>query len=267
MTVTTDTRPDTARAASDLLLDHWRSGRKLAALPPDLRPATRAEGYAIQAGLERPGASAIFGWKIAATSRAGQAHIGVDGPMAGRLPADRVAAGGAELSLDGNHMRVAEVEFAFRMGRSLPPREAPYGTDEVMAAVAALHPAIEIPDSRFEDFATVGAPQLIADDACAHLFVLGAQAPDGWRSLDLARHRPTAQVGDRYRREGLGANVLDDPRLALAWLANELSQLGVTLRAGQVVTTGTCMIPLEIRPGDEVRADYGAIGLVSVRFR
>ena len=75
-------------------------------------------------------------------------------------------------------MRVAEAEFAFRMGVDLPPRPQPYSVDEVLAAVATLHPAIEVPDSRFDDFTIVGAPQLIADNACAHLFVLGPAATD-----------------------------------------------------------------------------------------
>lgn len=56
------------------------------------------------------------------------------------------------------------------------------------------------------------------------------------------------------------------PRLALTWLANELSQLGITLRAGQVVTTGTCVIPLEVEPDDEVLGSLGVLGEVSVKF-
>jgi 2-keto-4-pentenoate hydratase len=265
--VTADLAPLDTAAASALLVDHWRAGRVLPTLPPGLRPATRAEGYAIQAELEGPGRAPIAGWKIAATSRAGQVHIGVDGPMAGRLPADRVLGDGAVVEMAGNHMRVAEVEYVFRMARTLAPRAEPYAVDEVMAAVGALHTGIEIPDSRFADFATVGAPQLIADDACAHLFVLGPACPQTWRELDLAAERPNATVGGRYERQGLGANVLGDPRTALAWIANELSGIGVPLRAGQFVTTGTCMAPLEIRPGDTVHADYGALGSVSASFR
>jgi 2-keto-4-pentenoate hydratase len=254
-------------AASDLLHAHWREGRRLAALPAELRPRTRQEGYAIQARLERRSARPLFGWKIAATSKAGQAHIGVDGPLAGRLLAEQVIADGGEATLGTTLMRVAEVEFAFRMGRDLAPREQPYATDEVLAAVASLHPAIEVPDSRYEDFAKVGAAQLIADNACAHLFVLGPAAPDSWRGVDLARHKAVGRVEGRYEREGSGANVLDDPRLALAWLADELSRNGLTLRAGQAVTTGTCVQPLEVEPGDRVAADFGALGRVSVRFR
>ena len=109
----------------------------------------------------------MVGWKIAATSAAGQKHIGVDGPLAGPLLANRVLEDGATVPLDGNIMMVAEAEFAFRFARALPKRANPYTQDEVLAAVESLHPAIEVPDSRYNEFVKVGAPQLIADTACA----------------------------------------------------------------------------------------------------
>jgi 2-keto-4-pentenoate hydratase len=65
---------------------------------------------------------------------------------------------------------------------------------------------------------------------------------------------------------GYGKNVLGDPRVALAWLVNELRQLGLTLKQGEVVTTGTCHPPLPIQAGDVVAADFGALGKVSVAF-
>ena len=163
----------TAHKASDLLARCWRDGEVIEALPSPLRPASRAEGYAIQAEIEALSDKCLFGWKIAATSLAGQQHIGVDGPLAGRLLAERVHEGGGEIALGSNRMRVAECEFTFRMGRDLPPRLAPYERKEVLDAVADLYLAIEIPDSRYTDFVTAGGPQIIADNACAHLFVLG----------------------------------------------------------------------------------------------
>lgn len=254
------------QAASDLLLRHRQEGTTLALLPEPLRPATRAEGYAIQSWLGRRSAQPLFGWKIAATSAAGQEHIGVDGPVAGRLLAETVFADGATVPLGANRMRVAEAEFAFRIGRSLPPRAAPYTTAEVIEAVTALHVAIEVPDSRFTDFAKVGAAQLIADNACAHQFLLGPEAPAAWRGMDLAQHRVVGTAAGRLERDGCGANVLGDPRSALTWLANELSRHGITLAAGQVVTTGTCLVPLPIGAGDAVLADFGALGRVTARF-
>jgi 2-keto-4-pentenoate hydratase len=254
--------------ASDVLWDAWLQRSCMPALPEDLRPVTRADGYAIQQRIEARSASPLFGWKIAATSKAGQAHINVDGLLAGRLLRERVHASGDSVP-SGTHdeMRVAEAEFAFRMARPLPPQTRPYTVDEVLDAVAALHPAIELPDSRFDDFTILGAPLLIADNACAHYFVLGDAAPDRWRQTNLVEHRVIGAVEGKLRREGKGANVLGDPRVALAWLVNELSGLGLTLDAGQVVTTGTCLVPLSVKSGDRVRMDFGALGSVGVRIQ
>lgn len=256
---------DQIAAASQILVQHWRDGTKLDALEVRLRPQSRAEGYAIQAALERQSRGKLFGWKIAATSEAGQKHINVAGPMAGRIMSDTVIADGGTAPMKGNEMRVGEPEFAFRIGRDLPPRAAPYTVDEVLAAVETLHPAIEIPDSRFADFARAGEAQLIADNACAHLFVLGAATSADWRAIDLIAERPQIMLrGEHY--VGHGRNVLGDPRVALAWLANELSGLGITLRAGEVVTTGTCHPPLPIAAGDHLAVDFGVLGKVSVGF-
>ena len=113
-------------AASRILHDHWRAGTKIEALEHGLRPRDRAEGYAIQAMIESYSAKKLFGWKIAATSEAGQKHINVDGPLAGRLLAERVIADGGACPLGNNLMRVAEMEFAFRMAiHSSAEKEAP----------------------------------------------------------------------------------------------------------------------------------------------
>ena len=156
-------------AASKTLHDHWRAGTKFSGLDDELRPRDRIEGYAIQAAIEKYSSESLFGWKIAATSEAGQKHINVDGPMAGRILAETVIPDGGTASMAGNEMRVAEPEFAFRMRVDLPARPTPYTVQQVLDAVDTLHPAIEIPDSRFADFVSAGAAQIIADNACAHL--------------------------------------------------------------------------------------------------
>ncbi len=258
--------PISTKMANELLVQHWQEGTALAALPPALRPGNREAAYAVQAHLETHSQQPVFGWKIAATSVAGQKHIGVDGPIAGRLLAEMVFHDGDTVPFGANRMRVAEAEFAFCMGRDLPPRATPYAMHEVLDAVSALYLAIEIPDSRYADYAKVGAPQLIADNACGHQFVLGPKAPDLWRDLDLAAHRVVGHVGQGLPREGLGANVLGDPRLALTWLANELPTMGAILAAGHIVTTGTCVVPMDIVPLDAVLMDFGVLGQVRCGF-
>jgi 2-keto-4-pentenoate hydratase len=206
---------------------------------------------------------ATVGWKIAATSEAGQKHLQVDGPLAGRLLANRVHRDGTPIPLGNNGMRVAEAEFAFRLGRDLPPRSRPYELDEVLAAIDTLHPAIEIPDSRYINFCIVGSPQLIADNACAHHFVLGEPTSAEWRTLDLKVHVVRLLLNGTIAREGVGSNVLGDPRIAMTWIANELREHDIGLRAGEIVTTGTSVNPLPIELGSELLADFGVIGTVA----
>jgi 2-keto-4-pentenoate hydratase len=254
------------RSAAAILWQHWQQSTRLDELPAHCRPGTRAAAYAIQAEVAKLSGQAIVGWKIAATSAAGEHHIRVAGPIAGCLLSGRELEGGARVSLAGNQMKVAEAEFAFRMGRRLPKRAEVYGVAEVLDAVASLHPAIEVPDSRYGDFTRVGAEQLIADVACACWFVLGPAARADWRVHDLAKHSVAAYRNGAPAGQGSGANVLGDPRSALAWIANELSTYGDGLRAGDVVMTGTCLTPVPVSAGDGVKADFGEFGALEVGF-
>jgi 2-keto-4-pentenoate hydratase len=254
------------RDAAAILWQHWRQSTRFEELPVHCRPGSRAEGYAIQAELARLSGQGVVGWKIAATSTAGQRHIHVDGPLAGCLLSARAIEGGASVSLAGNNMKVAEAEFAFRMGRNLPKRAEAYGVPEVLAAVASLHPAIEVPDSRYEDFTRVGAAQLIADAACGCWFMIGPATRADWRAVDLARHGVNAYRNGALAGQGSGANVLGDPRSALTWIANELCVHGDGLRAGDVVMTGTCLTPVPVSAEDDIRMDFGAFGTLEAGF-
>ncbi len=257
-------RQDAIEDAARFLWAAWQERRLVEALPENLRPRDVEEGYAIQDALAELAGPSI-GWKIAATSKDGQKHIGVDEPLGARLFQRFAHGDGAALPAGSLHMRVAEAEFAYRMGRGLPPRGRPYTMDEVMAAVDTLHLAIEVPDSRYRDYANVGAPQIVAEDACACFFVLGPEAK-GWRAVDLSKHAVSLYKNGAVAGTGSGANVLGDPRLALAWLANDRAKRGAGLKAGEVITTGTCVKPAGIAPGDKVTADFGALGQVSASF-
>lgn len=250
--------------AAECLLGHWRRNTRLAALAPELLPQNKAEAYGVQAEILHHSAYPLAAWKLAATSLAGQKHIGVSGPLIGRYIAERVTPSGGVIPFGNNGMKVAEIEFAFRFGEDLPPRAEPYSEKEILEAVASLHPAIEIPDSRFEHFERVGELSLIADNACANWLCLGEAVPGDWRKLDLAAFMPAGQVRGKEPVTGRGANVLGSPRTAMTWFVNELSALGITAKAGETVSTGTCLVPIAISPGDHVTGDFGPLGKVEV---
>jgi 2-keto-4-pentenoate hydratase len=166
-----------------------------------------------------------------------------------------------------NRMRVAEAEFAFRMGRDVTaPAGHKLGLEDVLAAVSAVHLAIELPDSRFADFARMGEASLIADFACACDVVMGPQAQVDVRSWDFAGHAVSVLIDGHTVAHGRGSNVLGDPRWALAWLAQELCDHGDHLHAGDWVITGTCVTPVPIGPGQHVRCDFGVLGAVEVQL-
>ena len=255
---------DRAAEAGRIIHGCWTAGGVIEALPDGCRPRTTADGYAAQRALAAVSGESVVGWKIAATSVSGQRHINVDGPIAGRLLASRVHRSPCEVAFGPNRMAVAEAEFAFVMGGDLPAREDAWSVDEVLAAVATLHPAIEIPDSRFADFTRAGSPQLAADNACAHEFVLGPATGADWRAIDLAAQRVTLSVDGRVATTGVGADALGDPRAALAWIANNHAAQGAALRAGDIITTGVCGKPSAIAAGSHVVAEFGAIGVAEV---
>ena len=258
-------QPTAAAEAAGILWEAWTQGGRIRSLPERSRPRDRAEGYTVQAELIRLSRERVLGWKIAATSAAGRRHLNVDGPLAGPLLASRLAAAGSTIDLRGNAMRLAEAEFAFRIARALPPRRAPYTFDEVTSATAALHPAIEVPDSRYEDVTAVGAAQLIADAACAWCAAIGEPAAIDWRARDLDSHRVRVFKDGRLAAEGRGENV-GGPLRALTWVANELAAHAGGLRAGDLVITGTCVTPVPILPGERLRVDFGDVGGIDLRF-
>ncbi|MCA3556499.1 fumarylacetoacetate hydrolase family protein [Aestuariivirga sp.] len=249
--------------AADLLLNNWAGTARIAELPESMRPRTRAEGYEAAAAVAARSGSAVAGWKIAATSEAGQKHINVDGPIAGRILKSRLLPPGSTVTLGGNIMRVAEAEFAFGFAKDMPPRAEPYRQDEALDAVDALYLSIEVPDSRYMDFTRVGAAQLIADTACASWLVLGPAAGRPWRELDLSAHAVTGLINGAVKARGTGKAVLGDPRTALTWFLNEAATYCGGVKAGQFVTTGTCIVPMAVAPGDEVTVDYGVLGAIS----
>jgi 2-keto-4-pentenoate hydratase len=256
-------------AAARALLAVPHVGPLLDGLPERLRPLSRTEAYAVQTRVAELRAQDTVGWKIAATSIAGQRHINVAGPLAGRILRDRLVDDPSAISLAGNAMCLAEIEFVFVLGAALAPRDRAYTRAEVRDAVGTVHLGVELPDTRYSTVTEVGELQLIADNACSHQFLLGPEASPLWERLPLdecpVAGTVTGPSGTRSA-EGSGANVLGHPLEALTWLVNELSAQGVPLQPGQFVTTGTCCTPIPLEPGDTLTATWGALGTTTCSF-
>ncbi len=257
--------------AADLLMQARHDRRAMAALPDDCRPRDEAEAYQVQDRfvdrlLSHHGGG-IIGYKAGCTNVTAQQQLGLNSPFAGPLLSALAPTSPAEIPAEAGFMRMIEAEIGFRLGRDLPPLPggAAYDAESVRPALAAAFGAIEVVDSRYEDWTTAGAPQLIADHVCMGFWVYGEESPD-MDSLDLADHEVQVRRNGVAAESGNSANVLGNPLNSAAWLANHLCARGTSLQAGQLITTGTMIAVNGAEKGDVVEADFGTLGTVRVAF-
>ncbi|MCH8097671.1 MAG: hydratase [Proteobacteria bacterium] len=222
--------------------------------------------YGVQRRITSLAGLSRLGWKVGVTSRVAQRLLGVEVPATGPLFAEDCFDSPAEIAVFPGQDASVESEFAFRFARDLPPRGAVYGRAEVLAAVGAVLPAIEVVGCRFEGgFGGLGAVRLIADMTANTAWVKGPECRD-WRRMDLIGHRVGLRRDGETVAEGVGANALGDPLNVLEWTANHLSALGDGIKAGEVVSTGTCTGVTPVAPGETLIADFGTLGRVEVRI-
>jgi 2-keto-4-pentenoate hydratase len=257
---------DAARAqqAAALLRAVRLGAPRLAALPPGLAPVTLADAYAIQDELLALLASPVGGWKATLFD----ARHGICAP----IPANALLPSPAVLALAtaptrGTLSLGVECEVAFLMGRDLPPLAggAHHEIDAVLAAVASVHPVIELVTSRYASQDAVSQLERVADAFMNEALVVGPALAD-WRTLALAALPLTMRINGEARHAGTGGHPLGDPIKPLVWLANHLAQLGRGLRAGEIVTTGSCAGVHALVPAQQAVAEFAGLGCVSIRL-
>jgi 2-keto-4-pentenoate hydratase len=238
-------------AATALLLDARRTRRLPAALPPAARPADATAAYAIQDELVAA-LGGIGGWKVGAASPTAE-------PGCSPLPAPGIVSSGHVFARHAFSVNGLEAELAFTLGCDLPPRAAPYAEADVLAALRSVHPVIEVVDSRFADMRAVDSLSALADFASHGALVVGPGRAAGLH-VDQTTQAVRLEAGDALLYEGVGGNAAGDVFRLLAWLANHAAARGGGLRAGQVVTTGSCSGLTFARPPARVRAMLAGLG-------
>ncbi len=246
-----------------VLIAAWRDHEALPTLPKELIPATLDDAYAVQSLVVAAMGSDLAGWKIGATSPASIAAKGLAEPVWGRLFHHLIQESPARIAMAGLFTPHLEAEFAFRLAADLPYRGEPYVEDDMTRAVASLHPAIEVADSRMNDWRSCGGAATVADNVCHGATVLGTEVAD-WRGIDLAAAAVEVFLNGNSVATGTGARVYGHPLTALAWLANDLNIRGLALAAGDLVLTGTCVPLTPMGNGDAGVADFNGLGQVSV---
>ena len=237
-----------------------------------LHPAmTMDDAYAVQAAFvahRLAQGRKTIGWKIGLTSKAMQSALNITTPDSGILMDDMAFENGAIIPADRFIQPRIEAELAFVL--KAPLLGPGVTVAEVIAATDYIIPALEILDTRIlrvdpASGKTRTIVDTISDNAANAGIVTGGRAmpPDAfdprWAGAIVMRNGEVEETG-------LGAGVLNEPALAVAWLANRLAQYGQRIEAGQIVLSGSFIRPVECRHGDTILADFGPMGTVSCHF-
>ena len=250
------------------LLRLRRGGALIGEIPAVVMPATAASAYGIAdeivAALE-PTLGAVSGYKIGATSEAGQRMLHLEEPFYGRVFGSCILASGKGWSIEGPGCSV-EAEVGFVIGRTLAPRREPYSEAQVRGAVARVVPLLEINRPAYAKPFSAGGLCLIADNGVTRALVR-TQAGRALGRLSFRNETVSVAQNGRAVAAGGAVVVMGDPLHAVTWLANVLSRQGRSLRAGDVVASGAMTPPIAVLAGDVIVATYSTLGKVKVMLQ
>jgi len=198
----------------------------------------------------------IVGRKAGLTAKAVQQQLGVDQPDFGVLFDDMRIADGGRLDPARVIQPKAEAEIAFILGADLP--DPATTAEQAAAAVARVHAAIEIVDSRIADW-KISFADTVADNGSSAFFLL-ADAGRPLAGLDLEGAAMEMTANGAVASTGVGAAALGNPLNAAAWLARTLAARGEPLKAGDILLAGALGPMVALTPGDAVVARVAGIG-------
>jgi 2-keto-4-pentenoate hydratase len=243
--------------AARLLMDARRTSTSLTDLREELQPVSMDEAYFVQDKLALV-YGPVGGWKIGAPSAETT-------PIFAPMPLAWIAPSGSLLRAAAHRYRGLEAEIAFLMGHDLPLRQIAYTRDEVIAAIASCHPAIEVLESGLIDPAQATRMSMIADMQMHGGFVYGP-AYSNWQSVDFSTEKVVLAIDGVVRVEKTGSNTSGDLIRLLPWLANEGASRTGGLKAGQWVTTGSWTGVSLATAASVVAAEFSTVGKVGLRF-
>lgn len=231
---------------------------------------TLEDGYAVSRAwvqMKLAEGRQVRGHKIGLTSRAMQMASRIDEPDYGTLLDDMFFAPG-DLPTDRFIAPRVEVELAFVLKKTLAGENV--GVEDVLEATEYVQPAIEIIDSRIEQFdrhtqAMRKVFDTISDNAANAGIVLAGEKVHP-RAVDLPWCGAVLRQNGVVEETGLAAGVQGHPAIGVAWLARKLAPWGERLEAGQVVLAGSFTRPVAAQRGDQFDADYGRLGRFQFRF-
>lgn len=210
----------------------------------------------------------LVGHKIGLTSRAMQESMNIDTPDSGFLTESMVFEPNTELSAGAFCDPKLEIELGFVLGTDLAGVDL--SIDDVLDATEYVVPSVELIAARSyrrdpETGRTRTVIDTIADNAADAGIVSGGRQV-GPRDVDLRWIGALGYRNGVVEETGLAAGVMDHPATGIVWLARRYAEQGLTLEAGQIILAGSFTRPIDVRPGDEFRFDYGPLGSFELAF-
>jgi len=251
-------------AAYELLSQHKRKAR-FHSLAPTFPITDLSRAYDVQDALVtrllQEQATTAVGYKIGLTSPRMQEMCGTDQPIAGVIAANRILRSPARLHANNYGRLGLEFEICVRLASDLPRSGRPVTRADAEAAIGSVAAAFEIIDDRDADYKGLDILSVVADNSWNDGAILG-EFHSSWP--DLANVEARLDLDHVKIDSGWGHEILGHPFESVAWVANHLAERGRTLRAGQLVMTGSILRTLFPKVGETYRLDIGPIGNVEV---
>jgi len=257
--------PEETRRFLDAVLQA-RQEATPAELPAGFDAMNAAEAYLLQnQHVER--VLSLIGGTVTGTKLGGSpqsiAALGLAGPLRGPIFSALSWASPATLRRDRMIVCIVEAEIGVRFGKDIGGTPQPPAMDELIDAIEAVLPALEVADSRLAGWRTAPPAAALADLSLAGGWVYGA--PCGrWRELDLRSLPVRLSVNGSVVAEGNGGLPFGGPLEILRTFIADLGRSGKLLKAGEVVSTGSCTTPHLASTGEHVAADFGPLGQASI---
>jgi 2-keto-4-pentenoate hydratase len=202
-----------------------------------------------------------IGWKVGFGAPAALKRLRLDTPLIGFLTNKTLLPSNATVSIAGWTKPAMEPEIAVFMGKDLTETS---NRETTRAAIASLGPAIELADVHFppNDVEAILAANIYnrhiilgrADSSRAGCVLNGLTGRLSRNGRDMP---PVTEL------QALTGDIID----IVSYVANLLSMLGETLRAGEVIITGSIVPPLWIKSSEEIYYNLDPIDTISINLR
>jgi 2-oxo-hept-3-ene-1,7-dioate hydratase len=250
--------------AADTLIAAEKARKQAVQLSKTWPHITMEDAYAISAEVARrkaEGGARLIGYKVGLTSKAMQRSSQIDEPDYGYLFDYMMVADGGRIAYENYCLPRVEIELAFILGK--PLKGPGIALPDVLRATEYVVPAIEIVDARIQDPRKIF--DTISDNGAAAALAIGGR-PVAPLEVDLRWVGGIMYRNSEVEETGVAAGVLGHPALGVAWLANKLGTLGITLEPGHLVLAGSFTRVVHAKKGDTLHADFGSLGGIAVQF-